>query len=117
MLIADILTAFGFLTDKGSGVDVAGNLVAATAGKGLRVKYGANCRLGLAGPMVGGALVVANTTVTAATLAFLIHQGDGAGAGALICNPADNVVGVSFKVTSNVGADTGHFRYLLVEPV
>lgn len=117
MLFQDVLIALGFLTDKGSGVDMLGNLLVNVAGRGLRIKTGANCRIGVAGPMVGGSLVVANTTVTAATLAFLTHQGDGAGVGALICNPANNVVGVSFLVTSNVGADTGHFRYLLVEPV
>lgn len=113
MIFQDILTALGFQDGAGCGL-VNHNLVLNNPGGGLRIKGGANCRVGR-GVLAAGAAVVPNTTVTAATRVFLTHEGDGGAIGILTVNPAAYVVGVSFAVASTNGADAGHFRYLLIE--
>lgn len=113
MIVQEILVALGFQTGDGCGI-VKGDLVTALAGHGLKIKGGANARIGRA-VLAAGAVIVANTSVTAATRVFLLHEGDGANIGILTCDPAANVAGVSFTVHSTNGADVGHFRYLLVE--
>jgi hypothetical protein len=106
--------ALGFLRGDGSGIDPNGNLVSATAGRGLRIRGGANARL-VRGVLAAGTAVVANTSVTAATRVFVTHEGDGGAVGFLHSDPAANVPGVSFTVVSSNGADVGHFWALLVE--
>jgi hypothetical protein len=105
-----------FETPQGSGVDQAGNLTAGAIGAGLRVRAGVNCRTGRA-VLIGGAALVPNTSITAATQAILTHEGDGGNVGILSHNPAANVAGVSFAIASSNGADVGHVRWMLFEPV
>lgn len=92
--------------------DTLGNLILQTLGGGLRVKEGANARMGV-GVMAAGVLVVANTSVTANTRIFAFSNAVGV-VGAL-ANTA-RVVGTSFTITSAVVVDAGNVAWLLIEP-
>jgi len=116
MIEQEGLIAPSFQDGNGAGL-VNGELQTAVVGKGLRIKAGANGRLVQnAGPMVGGTVVVANSSITANTVVLLSHRGDGAGVGFIYESRAARVAGVSFTVDSTNVADTGHFDYLLIEP-
>lgn len=77
------------------------------------VSEAANGRMGVA-TLVGGTVVVNNTSVTANTRIFLTAQTSGAAAGAL--RVSARTAGTSFTVTSSSGTDTSQVAYLLVEP-
>lgn len=115
-----------FTRPDGAGIDQAGNvnagptgnLRAPTVGSGLAVKTGANSRLLLNhGPLVGGTLLVADTTVTVNTVVLVTGRSDGAAVGGLNENFAARVPGASFTVKSTNAADTQHFDVLLVEAI
>lgn len=89
-----------------------GDVVIATAGKGLQVKEGSNARMGTS-TMVAGTVTVANTSVTASTRIFLTKQ-DCANTAAV--RQASRVAATSFTITSADGADTCAVAWLLVEP-
>lgn len=92
--------------------DSTGNLATSVAGKGLTIKEGSNARSGTA-VLVGGTVVVSNTTVTALTRIQLTSQADGGTPGFLRVSTRSN--GVSFTITSSSGTDTSTVAYLLVE--
>lgn len=83
-----------------------------TAGRGLRVAEGANAKQGVA-TLVGGTILVANTSVTAASRIFLTAQ-DNNTIGAL--RVSARVVGTSFTITSSNAGDTGVVAYEIYEP-
>lgn len=83
-----------------------------TAGKGLQVKQGTNCKLG-SSVLSGGAATVANTSVTANSFIFLCRFGSATNAGAL--NVATQTASTGFTVTSSNASDAGNFVYLIVE--
>lgn len=92
--------------------DTSGNHILARTGAGLRIKEGANARMGV-GVMAAGLLVVANTSVTANTRVYAFSNAVGV-VGAL-ANTA-RVVGTSFTITSAVAADAGNVAWILYEP-
>jgi hypothetical protein len=85
----------------------------ASAGNGLRIKEGANARMGVSGAMVAGTITIANTSVTASTRVFLSHAVAGGALGAL--SRTINA-GVSFTINSSSNTDTSTVNWLLIEP-
>lgn len=83
-----------------------------TAGKGLMVKEGANCKQGTA-TLAAGTVVVANTSVTASSRIVLTAQ-DNNSTGAL--RVSARTAGTSFTITSSNAADTGVVAYEIFEP-
>lgn len=84
-----------------------------TAGKGYRVKEGANAKMGLS-TLVAGTLVVANTSITATSRIFLTAQTTGGTPGFL--RVSARVVGTSFTILSSNAADTSDVAWLIMEP-
>lgn len=89
-----------------------GNLIVDVAGKGLRVKEGANARSGTA-TLVAGTVTVSNTSVTASTRIHLTRAATGGTVGHLSYTVS---AGVSFTISSSSGTDTSTINWLLVEP-
>ncbi len=92
---------------------VSGNFFTSTAGAGLRIKGGANAKIGT-GTLVAGTVTIATTAVTAASLIWLCDTSNGANLGILsvgVITP-----GVSFVVNSNNALDAGTFNWLIIEP-
>lgn len=93
--------------------NIAGNVNAITAGKGLTVKGGSNARIGTSA-LTAGSVVVANTSVTASTVILLTSQADGGSPG--FVRVSTRTAGTSFTITSSSGTDTSTIGWLLVEP-
>lgn len=91
-----------------------GNIIMGTAGKGLRIKTGANARMGTSAAMVAGVIAVANTSVTANTVVFLSPATTGGAQGALsvVLN-----AGVGFTINSSSATDTSTVNWLLIEAI
>jgi len=91
-----------------------GNIIMGTAGNGLRIKTGANARLGTSAAMVAGTIAIANTSVTANTKVFLSPATTGGTQGALsvVLN-----AGVGFTINSNSALDTSTVNWLLIESI
>lgn len=80
---------------------------------GIQIKEGANARMGIA-TMAGGFVVVNNTSVTATTRIFISLQPAGVATGILRVSAI--VPGVSFTISSTIGADTADVSWQLIEP-
>lgn len=89
-----------------------GNLNIMTAGSGLSVKSGANCKIGTA-TLVAGTVTVSNTSVTANSLILLTVQVAGGTQGNLSIGTV--VAGTSFDINSDNAADTSTVGYMIVE--
>lgn len=85
-----------------------------TAGAGLMVKEGANCKQGVSGAMVAGAVTVANTSVTANSKIICTRAPGGTNPGAVYVSAI--TAGTSFVITSTNAADTGTVFYEIFEP-
>lgn len=83
------------------------------AGKGLKIKEGANAKMGTA-VLVGGAVTVSTTAVTASSRIFLTRQVVGGTQGHLSIGTV--TAGTSFVINSSDGADTSTIAWLIVEP-
>lgn len=105
-----LLTAKAAFAVTGDVTVTTGNVVAATAGKGLTIKAGSNARIGT-GTLASGSVAVANTSVTSNTTAILTATS--------VSNQgfwrASYTNGVGFTVASSNGADASSFQYVLVE--
>ncbi|MFJ8719737.1 hypothetical protein ACIRD9_42500 [Streptomyces violaceus] len=86
---------------------------AGSAGGGVAIKEGANARMGRS-TLVAGTVVVANTSVTAATEVFLTCQTPGGTPGFL--RVSARTAGTSFTILSSSGTDTSVVGWLLMEP-
>lgn len=86
-----------------------------TKKSGLRIMEGANSKQGAVN-LVGGAAVVANTSVTASSRIFLTSQVDGGTPGFL--RVSARIHGISFTITSSSTIDTSTvaFEIFEVEP-
>lgn len=84
-----------------------------TLGKGLKIKTGANAKMGTA-VLVVGTVTVNNTSITAASLVFLSVQVAGGTQGVLSLGTV--VAGTSFVINSSSALDTSTVAYLIVEP-
>lgn len=95
------------------GIDSGGQIIVRTAGKGLSVTEGSNCKQGVA-TLVAGAVTVANTSVTANSRIFLTSQADGGTPGFL--RVSARTAATSFTITSSSGTDTSSVAYEIFEP-
>lgn len=94
-------------------LDASGNLVAATAGLGLKVKEGADATLGLA-TLVAGTVTVSTTKVTANSRIFLTAQDSGSAQGDLWISA--RTAATSFTISSSNAGDDRTVAWLIVEP-
>jgi hypothetical protein len=92
---------------------VAGSLVCASAGEGLRIAGGSNAKVGSA-VLVGGTVTVSNTSVTANSLIFLSRSTTGGTTGDLSYTKS---AGTSFTINSSSGSDTSTVAYMIVEQI
>lgn len=96
----------------------SGDIVAASIGKGFKVKEGSNARMGT-GTLTGGAVTIANTTVTANTRVYAFRS-VGAGTRGLLeqgtLTPGTSFVVNSVDSSGSLVADTSTFNWLLIEP-
>jgi hypothetical protein len=89
-----------------------GNVLVGSAGKGFRVREGANAKQGVA-ILSSGDATVTNTSVTANSRIFLTGQ-DNNVTGAL--RVSARAAGTGFSITSSVGTDSGVVAYEIFEP-
>lgn len=94
-------------------IDSSGQVAAQTAGAGLSIKEGSNCKQGVA-TMVAGTVTVANTSVTASSRIFLTPQNASGTAGSVSITA--RVAATSFTIGSTNILDTRDVAYLLMEP-
>lgn len=90
---------------------LVGDLICATAGKGLQIQSGTGARAGNA-TLVAGTVTVTNTTVTANTLILLSRKTAGGTLGNLTYTLS---AGASFTINSSSASDTSVVSYLLIE--
>jgi hypothetical protein len=102
------------IAGTGDATITSGDLVLATAGKGLRVKEGANARMGTLTLNGATPVVVSTAAVTATSRIFLTTQAPNAGTPAFYYI-SDRSVGASFSVTG-VALDASTVAWLIVEP-
>lgn len=96
-----------------TGIKVAGGaLDVSTAGQGLKVAEGSNAKQGTT-TLVAGTVVVANTSVTAASRIFLSNISPGGTAGFLVVSAIS--AGTSFTILSSNVADTSVIAYEIFE--
>lgn len=102
------------LLPTANGCDLSGgNLSVKTAGKGLRVVEGSNCKQGTA-VLVAGTVTISNTSVTATSRILLTSQSDGGTPG--FVRVSARVAGTSFTITSSNALDTSTIAYEIFEP-
>jgi hypothetical protein len=118
---ANALETAGFFAmgsgQSGGAFSIFGNAVNSlklgSAGGGVAITEGANARMGVS-TLVGGTVVVANTSVTATTRIFLMCQTPGGTPGFL--RVSARTAATSFTILSSSGTDTSVVAWLLVEP-
>ncbi len=106
------LTEHFRIKNNGECVVTAGNLEIATAGNGLQIKGGSNCKVGTA-TLVAGTATVSNTTVTANSRIFVTSNTDGGTPGWLRVSAKVN--STSFTITSSSATDTSTVAWMIVE--
>lgn len=90
-----------------------GDLTIATAGGGVRIKEGANARMGSA-TLVAGTVTVNTTAVTANSRIFVMGQNSSGAHGELTISA--RVAGTSFTITSSSATDTRSVAWMIFEP-
>ena len=91
-----------------------GDVVASVAGKGLKIKEGANARMGTATLNGTTAVTIPTTVVTANSRIFLTVQAPGGTVGMSYVSARS--AGVSFDIKSTDADDTSTVAWLIVEP-
>ncbi len=102
------------ITGTGDLTVTTGDLIANTAGKGLKVKEGANARMGVLTLTGATPVAVATTAVTANSRIFLTTQ-DPNGGTPTFCYVTSRIAGTSFTV-QGVALDASIVAWLIVEP-
>lgn len=92
-------------------LSLVGDLICATAGKGIELQSGTGARAGNA-TLVAGTVTVTNTTVTANTLILVSRKTAGGTLGNLTYTLS---AGASFTINSSSGTDTSVVSYVLIE--
>ena len=99
-------------TTKRWSISSSGQLLGGTAGTGISIKSGANCKIGT-GTLSGGTVTITNTSVTTSSLIFLQDTTSGSlinvGALAVVAGSG------SFIVTSTNTLDASTFNYIIFE--
>lgn len=103
----------GTTTKTGAKLTVAGNVNLSTAGSKHLIKEGTNASMGVS-TLVGGAVVVGNTLVTASSRIFMTGQNSSGTAGELTISA--RTAGTSFTITSLNILDTRSIAWMIVEP-
>lgn len=99
-------------------LSTTGDVVAATAGYGLKVKEGSNARMGQA-TLVGGTVTVSNTSVTANTRVYLTRAVAAGTRGFLTVGTITASTSFVIRAEDSAGslvADTSTVNWLLIEP-
>jgi hypothetical protein len=109
------LLASGYAGYAGTDLNVvdSSNVRIASAGAGVKVAEGANCKQGVA-TLVAGTVTVANTAVTANSRILLTVNTPGGTVGSPYVSA--RVPGTSFTITSTSAADTSTVAYEIFEP-
>lgn len=92
----------------------SGNVIVATAGKGLQVKGGTNAKIG-SGTLTAGTVTISTTAVTANSRIFLTDTSTGSlvNVGSLVVST--KTAGSGFVVTSTNALDASTFDWMIVE--
>jgi hypothetical protein len=85
-----------------------------TAGFGLGIAHGANCKMNTA-TLSAGTVTVANTAVTSSSYIFVTSQSDGGTPGFLRITA--KTAGTSFVITSSSNTDTSTVAYIIIEAI
>ena len=93
---------------------VNGPLSITTAGNGLQVSHGTNCKMGTA-TLSSGTVTVTNTVVTANSYIYLTHQSASGTVGTPYISA--KTAGTSFTITSTSGSDASTIAWLIVEAI
>lgn len=104
----------GTLGNTGDHTVTTGNVVVATAGKGLTVKEGTNARMGT-GTLNGATEVTISTTAVTATSRIFLSIQAPAGTPAGVIYVSSRSAGTSFGV-KGAASDTSTFAWMIVEP-
>lgn len=83
-----------------------------TAGFGLGISHGSNCKLGTS-TLSAGTVTVSNTAVTSSSIIFLTNVGTGGTVGTL--SVGTKSAGVSFVINSTSNTDTSTVAWLIIE--
>lgn len=90
----------------------SGDLIVATAGKGLNIKSGANSKIGTTAAMVAGVIATSTTAITANSIVLFSRKTTGGTTGDVSYTI---VAGTSFTLTSTSNTETSTFDYMIVE--
>ena len=114
-LIEEVRAAASLEPDVSGDLTVTGgDIIIATAGRGLKIKEGSNARMGRV-QLAGATTTVATTAVSAASEIFLTCQIPGGTPGFL--RVSARVASTSFTITSSAGgSDTSTVGWMIVEP-
>jgi len=105
----------GAVDPNGALLGVNGQVSVITAGKGLSIKTGSNCKMGT-GTLAGGTATVSTTAVTSSSLIFLSDAGGGVFANIGSLSVGTVTAGTSFVVNSSNVLDSSNFNWLIMEP-
>lgn len=110
------------ITNTGDVTTTSGNIILATAGKGLQIKEGSNARMGRS-TLASGTVTVANTSVTASTEIYITRQSKNSSTALGILGKGTVVASTSFIINAEKPADgtvetgdTSIVSWLLIEP-
>jgi len=104
--------SFGTNNSENLRLDAGGQLRLLSAGKGISIVEGSNCKQGLA-TLVGGTVTVNNSVITSNSRILLTAQNISGTPGEL---SSSRIPGSSFTITSTSGADTRDVAYVIFEP-
>lgn len=96
-------------------LQVAGSVSADTAGSGFLVKEGSNCKQGTS-TLVGGTVVVTNSSVTANSRIFITAQSLGTVAVPSAYGVSARTAGTSFTILASAPTDTSVVAWEIFEP-
>jgi hypothetical protein len=108
--------SFSSLAVSGDETITGGNLILATAGKGILIKTGTNATMGTSAAMTAGTITISTTAVTSSSIIFLTVNTPGGTQGTLSAPTASIVAGTSFVINSSSNTDTSTVNWLIVNP-
>lgn len=94
----------------------AGDISTTVAGKGFKVKEGANAKMGVSAAMTAGEIVISTTAVGANSRIFLTVQALGTVTAPKAVAVTARTPGTSFTITSSDNTDTSTVAWLIVDP-
>ena len=109
-----ITAGTGITATTGNITATNGNLVLSTAGNKVSIATGSNATVGTSGAMTAGAVVVANSSVTAASKIFAYPAALGTVTAPQAYYISAISAGVNFTITSQDGTDTSTWNYWII---